>query len=67
MGVMFGFEFLLDFFFFGRIIKHGVKNFRSPGENLVMLYGFFSSIRKKNTFEKVPFLWFVSLGNQRNE
>jgi hypothetical protein len=56
-----------SFFFFGRIIKHGVKNFRSLGENLAMLYGFIPSIRDKNPFEKVPFLWFISLGEQRNE
>jgi len=54
-------------FFFGRIIKIGVKNFRSLGENLANLYGFIPSTRDKNPFEKGPFLWFVSLGNQKNE
>jgi hypothetical protein len=47
-------------FFFGRIIKNGVTNFRILVENLAMLYGFITRTRDKNPFEKVPFLWFPS-------
>jgi len=48
-----------------------VKNFRSLGENLVH-HRWFWFVRQqadesKIPLGKVPFLWFISLGMQRNE
>jgi hypothetical protein len=67
---MVSYALVILFFFFGRIIKHGVKNFRSLGENLAILYGFIPNFGIKIHSKKCRFfgcfLWACKESNNKN-